>query len=380
MKKSIYILYLLVLLSCTIKEKNTNCDNNLIDIQRQEISFPTSDILQLKSYYLSSSVENDSANILIGYNYKVHALDYINLTTKKLSQTVLHDEGPNMISRLSGIYAQSTDSIWVFDESERISLITQKGNVTKRINCHDYIQDYEEIVINTNHAISTTHLGYNSKHQSLLFTIKDKSTTPISFKVKELFLNETDKIVTFDLSPSIIEPDISKDYANMSEPNVNFNGEIIIYNYPIESHIYTINTLTGKRTTIDASSRYTKNIAEKCSPTTDYSKWQIHGIENPHFFDIMYIPQHQIYARLHLAETAFNANENIDAIAYKRDLYLTLFDKSLQKIHESKLPANRFNPYTGWNAINNGIVLFVDNINDKNDSDNLIVDIISPDK
>ena len=160
---------------------------------------------------------------------------------------------PVSYTHLAGIYAHSVDSIWVFDDSERISLISQKGNIIKRINCHDYIQEHEEIIIHTNHAISTTHLGYNLKHQSLLFAVKDKSTSPISFKVKEVFLNETGKTITFDLSPSVVEPDISQGYANMNEPNVNFNGEEILYNYPIESHIYTLNTLTGERTTIDAS-------------------------------------------------------------------------------------------------------------------------------
>ena len=165
----------------------------------------------------------------------------------------------------------------------------------------------------------------------------------------------------------------------MNEPNVNFNGEEILYNYPIESHIYTLNTLTGERTTIDASSQYTSNKANKCPSTTDYSKWQIHGIENPHFFDVMYIPEYQIYARLHFAGTTFDTHKNLDTIAYERDLYLMLFDKSFKKVYESKLASNRFNPYTGWNTINNGIILFVDNIHDKNDSDNLIVDLIHPD-
>ena len=378
--KLYYLFISLVLISCTgKKEKTTEFDKNLIDIQQKEIRFPSSDILQLKSYYLSSAVHNDPANILVGYNYKEHALDYINLTTQKISQVTLYNDGPNMISRLAGIYAHSVDSIWVFDDSERISLISQKGNIIKRINCHDYIQEHEEIIIHTNHAISTTHLGYNLKHQSLLFAVKDKSTSPISFKVKEVFLNETGKTITFDLSPSVVEPDISQGYANMNEPNVNFNGEEILYNYPIESHIYTLNTLTGERTTIDASSQYTSNKANKCPSTTDYSKWQIHGIENPHFFDVMYIPEYQIYARLHFAGTTFDTHKNLDTIAYERDLYLMLFDKSFKKVYESKLASNRFNPYTGWNTINNGIILFVDNIHDKNDSDNLIVDLIHPD-
>ena len=80
-----------------------------------------------------------------------------------------------------------------------------------------------------------------------------------------------------------------------------------------------------------------------------------------------------MYARLHFAGTAFDTHKNLETIAYERDLYLMLFGKSFKKVYESKLASNRFNPYTGWNIINNGI------IHDKNDSDNLIVDIIHPD-
>ena len=93
----------------------------------------------------------------------------------------------------------------------------------------------------------------------------------------------------------------------------------------------------------------------------------------------MYIPEYQMYARLHFAGTAFDTHKNLETIAYERALYLMLFGKSFKKVYESKLASNRFNPYTGWNIINNGIILFVDNIHDKNDSDNLIVDIIHPD-
>ena len=85
--KLYYLFISLVLISCTgKKEKTTEFDKNLIDIQQKEIRFPFSDILQLKSYYLSSAVHNDPAKILVGYNYKEHALDYINLTTQKISQ------------------------------------------------------------------------------------------------------------------------------------------------------------------------------------------------------------------------------------------------------------------------------------------------------
>ena len=49
-----------------------------------------------------------------------------------------------------------------------------------------------------------------------------------------------------------------------------------------------------------ADSDYTSNKAQKCKSKTDYTEWQRHGFENPHFFDIMYLPTCDMYARLHV--------------------------------------------------------------------------------
>ena len=193
-----------------------------------------------------------------------------------------------------------------------------------------------------------------------------------------MFLNESNKINTFELDASIVQPDISKDYANMSEPNVSFNNECIIYNYPIESHIYTIDLANKTKKTFSADSRYTQNLAEKCSSSTDYSIWEKHGFENPHFFDIMYLPEYEMFVRLHIDKIDFDITKNLEKLAYKRDFYLMIFDKDFNIVCEKKLPSNRLSPYTGWTVTNDGIVFFVDNIYDKHDTDNLILDIIHP--
>lgn len=202
---------------------------------------------------------------------------------EKIIQIPLQTSGPNAITRLTGIFAYQKDSIWVADESESVFLIDPKGNVLKRIQIRNSLQEDEELIINTNHAMSTIRLYYNALHQSLLCTVKDRSVSPPRFKVKEIFLEENQKVKTFNLSPSIAEPDISKGYANMSEPNVNFRDDYILYNYPIESHLYKIDLNTGSGKMYKADSDYTSNKAQKCKSKTDYTEWQRHGFENPHF-------------------------------------------------------------------------------------------------
>ena len=374
-----YLCIICISISCSQRRENIKTvDNDLVEIQKEELFFPPSDVLQLKSYYLSSSVQVGAKHILIGYNHKEHALDCIDLLEKKIIQIPLQTSGPNAITRLTGIFAYQKDSIWVADESESVFLIDPKGNVLKRIQIRNSLQEDEELIINTNHAMSTIRLYYNALHQSLLCTVKDRSVSPPRFKVKEIFLEENQKVKTFNLSPSIAEPDISKGYANMSEPNVNFRDDYILYNYPIESHLYKIDLNTGSGKMYKADSDYTSNKAQKCKSKTDYTEWQRHGFENPHFFDIMYLPTCDMYARLHVDAIDFGKNENLELLSRERDFYLCLFDNELNKIKEIKLPINTFNPYTGRCQIHDGILFFVDKITDQEISEDLEVHIFHP--
>lgn len=374
---ALYCFVLILFLSSCLSEKKeaNNVDGHLCDIERVESQFPSFDVLHLRSYYLSAPVQCDSIEALVCYNYKEHMLDYIDVTNKQISQVPLQMEGPNAISRLTGIYAHKKDSIWLIDDSERISLVNEVGSILHTIKIKEYLDKGEELIVNTNHAMSTIHLYYNSLHESLLITVKDKKKKTSCFKVKEIFLDKNIPSVVHELSPSVVVPDISKGYANMSEPNVSFKNDSIIYNYPIESHIYVLNMTTGERSVIEADSRYSRNIARKCPSVNDYTVWQKHGFENPHFYDVMYLEEDDVYVRLHAGEVSLNADDNLDQVAYKRPLYLTIFNNTFDKLYEGVLPSNRYNPYTGWNCLKSGIIFFVDKI--KEDSESLVIDVVS---
>lgn len=375
--KHYYFILLVALASCTGQKSGKKIENDKAAIEVAEIKFPPQNVLQLKSYYLSSSIHSDSVDFLIGYNYKSPSLDYINLKSKLVTQTMLSSEGPDALTRFTGMYAHTFDSIWVSDESERAFLIDNTGEVKKTVNLKGYLEDKEQLLINTNHAMFTSHLYYNKGRQSLMFLVKNVSSN--TFGVKEVFVNKESEAKTYKLSPSKIVPDLSEGYAYMDAPNVNFAGENIIYNYPVESSIYTLNINTDEREVITADSRYTSNIVEKCVAGKDYSTLEKHRVENPHFYDVMYIPHFNVYARLHLDKVDFDESRGMDKLLSDRDLYLMLFNEEFETICEVKLSKHRYNYFTGWNASYNGIAIFVDNILDeKNDTDDLTLDIISP--
>lgn len=364
-------------MSCMGQKSESKINNDAVAIEVEEIAFPPQNVLQLKSYSLSSPVHTDSADFLISYNYRLHSLDYINLKSKLITQTMLLSEGPNALTRLTGIYAHTLDSIWVSDESERAFLIDKTGEIKNTVNLREKLQDTEQPLINTNHAMFTSHLYYNKIHQSLMFLVKNLSSK--TFVVRELFVDEEKQTINYELSPSKIIPDISVGYTFMDAPNVNFTTEEIIYNYPVESSIYTLNIQTNERRIVTANSQYTTNVVEKVETGIDYPTLEKCRIQNPHFFDVMYIPKFKMYARLHLGGIDFDEKREIGELMCGRIIYLMLFNDKMEMIGETKLPARRYNNFTGWSVSNSGIALFVNNILDENnDTEDLIIDLVSP--
>lgn len=373
----IFSLSYIAFVSCIGKKSHGTKDNNEVELQMEEIHFPQQDVLQLKSYYLSSPVHGDSVNILIGYNYRLHSLDYLDLESMQVTQVALPAIGPHAISRLSGIYAHSLDSVWVSDDSEHVFLVDSKGIVNNTVALRKYMDDTEQLLINTNYAIHTSRLYYNKKRQSLMFLTQNLSSK--AFAVKEVFINKERETVIYKLLPSNIIPDMNEEYFYMSCPNVNYVGDNIIYNYPAESSIYILNILTNDRKSVLAESNYTSNVVEKCTSGKDYAALERHRLENPYFYDVMYIPQYKIYARLHVDKVEFDADRGIDKLINDRDLYLMLFNDEMKKMCEVKLAKHRYNYFTGWGVSYSGIVLFVDNVLDaENNTDDLTIDFVCP--
>ena len=373
--KFIFFILIAFLASCMEQQSQNKIKNNIVEVEVEEMKFPPQTVLQLKSYYLSSAVHTDSADFLIGYNYRLHSLDYMNLQSKEVTQTILSDEGPDAVISLTGLYANSLDSIWMSDESERVFLLDNAGQIKTTVNLKEYLQDTEQLLINTNHAMFTSHLYYNEIRQSLMFLVKKMASQ--TFVVRELFLDKGKDAIDYELEPSRIIPDITSGYAFINAPNVNFTTTDIIYNYPFESSVYTLDIQTGERKYVPAQSQYTENIVERVEPGTDYSTIEKCRIQNPHFFDVMYIPKLKKYVRLHLGGVDFDEKRGRDELMNDRILYLMIFDEKMKVLGESKLLEHRYNNFTGWSVSYNGVALFVDNILDEeDDTEDLAIDVI----
>ena len=369
---------LLIFSACSNEKKKATAEKDTMTCRVEQTHIPPSDVMQLKSYYQSTSFQDKKDTLIMGYNYHTHALDVTDCRTDSVSEIRLDREGDNGVQgRVTGIFIETPDSIWVYTEAMQAYLIDKEGLVLKKTSLHDSLGEGEEVLIDANHAICTARLHVDTARGTLLYGIRDRSTQPASFKVRELDIRQGNIVKDYPLQASVADKDASG-YANMNGVNISFHDSLIVYNYPYESHIYLLNRHDGTTRVVEADSRYTANTAKRCTGK-DYSEWERHQVENPHFYDVMYLPDVYMYARLHLGGTDYDKSRTLGELLASRPLYVSFFDMEFHKLGEQLLPEQRYSYFTGWCGMSDGIVLFVDNELDKSEfSEDLFFDKIIP--
>lgn len=376
-----WCIFLLCISSCQIGKDGKlkeNVYSDKIDFNQKEVLFsPQTDILFLKEYFLSSCFHQDLTDVFVSYNYKRYALDFLNLTDGSISQTRLKPEGPEGIECINGLYVHNMDSIWICG-MQNIYLINRAGDLKKKIPLK--IKSKESIVVETNYAVSAIKLYYNNRRKSLFYTTANYSDKIPIFFVNELLLGDLNETKRYKLSLSEVEPNIDKAYCNKRNPNVTFNDDKIIYNYPIEANIYVLDLNTGENHSYGGRSKYTENIVHKNTSSNTLEAYERHDVENLHFYEVMYIPKYDLYCRLHLNGIEFDVNKNREELYNSKDIFLTVFNSRFEVVNEIKLPSKRYSYLTAWCPLNNGFLIFANNyyLDASALENNILFDIYEP--
>ena len=343
-------------------EKKVRIETSPIkDLKIENHVIPESDILNLKSYYLSTYY-HDSIDWLYGYNSKLHALDCFNLKNGEATQISFKTEGTSSVIRpITGLFICSQDSIWVVDATQNAILLNRNGEVLKKIELPLGLSSGQSVMVERNYAISTTDLYYDRSRCSLLFGIRNADTNPVSFEVREIFLSDSVPQIIYPLHLSVDVPEVGNgEYANMDRPNITFTPDKIIYNYPVESHVYVMDRASGKTRVFEANSNFTRNHVAACDWKT-YADCERHRVENPHFYELRYLPDKDMYIRLHVDGQEFDATKDLGEMLARKKLYLTVFDNRFSVVGESELPSRRYDLFTGWITTSDALLLFVNN-------------------
>lgn len=323
------------------------------------VKMPETDVLNLPSYYLSAYYR-DTTEWLYAYNYRARALDCYDLRNRTVRQLPFKADGPSAVIRIHSLQICSPDSIWVFDESQRALLLDKEGNVRRSVTLTEGLTDGQCIIVGHNYAMSTTDIYYDEARRSLLYCVANQSTSPASFFLREVFLDGAPAINHPLLLPEEIPNVGEREYPYMGQPNVTFLPDKILYNYPVDSHVYVMDRTSGKSQAFEANSNFTANQAEPCD-WKNYADCERHRVENPHFYEVRYLPDRDMYIRLHVNGQAFDATKDLGTMLASKKLYLTVFDNHFSVVGESELPSKRYDLFTGWCTTSDALLLFVNN-------------------
>lgn len=352
--------------------ENTKSDSQITNTSVIE-DFVNLDSNHLNNYPMQTYVDGGPLEYMIGYNYKTHCLDIFNLTQKNIETIPLYGDGPNSINRdINGIYSTTTDSIWLYT-TNMIYLLNNDGTIHTK---HTLPVDAGEYIINTsNYSNASIKLHYNSERNSIFYvTIKMEDIN--YFYLNEFsFKTETSKKTSLEYTDA--EKGVGKKYGWMQHPNITYNQNSIIYNFPFNSNIYTLDINSGLIGKHGGKSVFTKNISNSTNKVS-IEDWDRHLMENIHFYEINYDPYRNCYYRLHTNGSEFNPKISFSEQLNNKRLFLTVFDEHFKLIKEIALNANSYNLIGGWGIIKDGFLIVKDNPdNENNDYEELQYEVIS---
>ena len=335
-------------------------------IEEDSFIVPGDSMNFLQSYYLTASYPAAGKHGVIAYNEKRHSLDIFSHHSQ-IASLQLDQHGSNgVINRLSAMSVVSKDSIWLYDQVA-FYLMDSKGNVLNRIKTD------KTPICDCNYAMSSSSFGFG-KNGELLYIVfaDDKRFTLERFDVKS-----SEVIGRVPIPFPEVNPKGEKNYGYMYVPNVSFYDNVVICNFPYTSEFVVIDKTDYHFEIYKADSHYTKNVIEPYNGATDANEMQIYGWRNPHFYQFLYLREKEIYVRPMLGgiDTAKHCDTN--TIVDAQTLYLMFFDKEFNIIGEYPMRSALYNYFNGWTGVEDGIVLFRDNILSRESSEHLAYSVIS---
>ena len=365
----IAITFLTVFVACGIKTHDKIADEECPSLNYKtttiEIKSDPS-VISLESYGLSSYCLKDSS--LYAYNYKEHAIDILNLSKDSVMRSIkLTPEGPDaVLPELLGLHVISPDTIIAYDYMA-INMLDDAGRRIDRIEFPDY---------------GIRRLDCNSRSNIADFKM-DLGNHILYYSVINDGRNE---IVEYDyVNRSILkkyemeQPNgKGKNYGFMGCPNVSYNGDLAIYNYPFENLVYILNLKDDTTRTITPSGTFADAVIEEYKEASlDGLGW--YGAENYFHSPLYYLPDAECYIRLTLGATTYDRSKNIDEAYYDRPFYLMIFDKEFKVMGEARLEDHKYNPFCGWFLLPGNIAFFQDNVLNPNKNEDIKIDILTID-
>ncbi len=332
----------------TMKELSLSFENLSISI----------DSSALNSYYTFSY--NDKLNLFVGYNDEKHSLDFFDLEKQAyVKQVILSKDGPDGVAKIRGIDLYSLDSIFVSDEAYFIKVLNQQGKVVSKHNVLSAARA-NPVVFGQPIVNQYVRLHYiPTRNSVILFATHDEKAVA-----------EQPAFLEFNIKSNKLSalPVFFSDYYKSEKGSFGFmsyvNGTVVkdsllIYNYLFENNLYSHNLASTKTENIQESeSSFLKSKAEPLSKNVgkDMEKWEIHAIENPHYFQVLEDPKNKLFYRFAWQGVPYQTSGKTFNSFIDKDIILSVFDEKFNSIGEVKLKSNTYSVFS-WFVSKQGIII-----------------------
>lgn len=301
----------------------------------------------LPSYMTSQQIINPAGDTtVLALNYRTNSFDRINLTQNRFDAPIVLDrEGPDGITgEIIWFDAFAPDSIVAYDEV-KVYLLDTVGRVID-----SWQLPGEPIPFVTRNArLHTAEMHYIPSGRALLYPARKEEQMVI--ERLDLLTGETDEYMA-------VPGWTGERRGFMVYPNLTFAGSEVITAFPYQATVSRISA-SGDVTSQSAPMKLMTAECGECASDPAELMW--HSLENPHFGEVMWLPEVGLYVQIVLGPTNINGREDPQKASFDRNFYLRVFDSNLNVVMEKDLGAGRFSPYGGWFFTPDGICFYGDN-------------------
>ena len=348
-----------MLVSCNSKDINNQyADYNgpiSAEITLEEISIePDSVCDNLPSYYESTIyVGQDGDTCILGYNYKTHELDILNLSSLKFEQPIILDrQGPNGITGTPIWFHQiSQDSILIGSEEQTAYLIDSIGRVINSYSFRD--NRHSTATRNARRHIAT--FSHDGTSDRIFFPREEK---------KNLSIAALDMVSGKISLVGDIPGWTQRKVGFMIYPNVAYTDSTAIINFPYECKVTEISLANGE-ILHQSDIPMTIMTTETVDPGESAEEVIWRSYANPFYGDVNYLPDVNMFAQIVIGPTNCSRNDPEMQIALNRNMYMRLFDRNLNPVYEYKFNPEEYYNQGAWLFTHDGVILYHDNPLDK---------------
>ena len=315
---------------------------------------PDPDCDNLTSYYETTFYVNGMGDTcILGYNYKSHELDFLNLSTGKLGQSISLDrDGPDGIAGMPIWFHQiAVDSILVGNDQQTVYLIDTIGRV---VNSYSF-RGEGHATASRNARSHIAAFRYDGDAGQIIYPREND---------KDLSIAALDTASEATTAIASIPGWTRRKVGFLIYPNVAYTDTSALVNFPYESKITELSLLDG-RIIRQSDSPMTSMTAETVDPGESVEEIVWRSYANPFYANVNYLPASDIFAQIVIAPTGSSRNDDDNHKAYDRKLYLRVFDRNLKPIHEHEFESGKYLPYA-WTFTPDGVILYRDHPLDQN--------------